>query len=51
MCHLCGKRFTQKGTLNVHFTQHTGRKFFNCDICGREFNRKDRLRAHVLKVH
>ncbi|XP_054833942.1 zinc finger protein 154-like isoform X2 [Eublepharis macularius] len=45
-CPMCGKSFTRKSGLNLHWTIHTGEKPFKCSECGKSFRRRDKLIRH-----
>ena len=46
-CHICGRGFTAKGSLELHIDHvHLKKKEFGCSICGKAFSRK-----HILKIH
>ncbi|XP_050744522.1 zinc finger protein 568 [Drosophila biarmipes] len=46
VCDHCGRKFNDKGNLNLHVLRHTGVKPFECPECGqREFNK------YILNIH
>ncbi|XP_062856085.1 hypermethylated in cancer 1 like [Trichomycterus rosablanca] len=49
-CNICGKVFTQRGTMTRHMRSHLGLKPFACDECGMRFTRQYRLTEH-MRVH
>lgn len=44
----CGKRYSQKSSLNAHIRSHTGDKPFLCPVCGKAFSRKPSMKRHQL---
>ncbi|XP_043940031.1 hypermethylated in cancer 2 protein-like [Protopterus annectens] len=50
VCDICGKEFTQRGTLNRHMRSHMGVKPYTCSQCGMKFTRQYRVAEH-MKVH
>nr|XP_006013326.2 PREDICTED: hypermethylated in cancer 1 protein-like isoform X1 [Latimeria chalumnae]XP_006013327.1 PREDICTED: hypermethylated in cancer 1 protein-like isoform X1 [Latimeria chalumnae] len=49
-CWICGRAFTQRGTLNRHVRTHLGVKPYSCPECGMKFTRQYRVSEH-LRVH
>ncbi|KAI5617540.1 hypermethylated in cancer 1 like [Silurus asotus] len=49
-CNICGKMFTQRGTMTRHMRSHLGLKPFACGECGMRFTRQYRLTEH-MRVH
>ncbi|KAK2838553.1 hypothetical protein Q7C36_013367 [Tachysurus vachellii] len=49
-CNICGKMFTQRGTMTRHMRSHLGLKPFACKECGMRFTRQYRLTEH-MRVH
>ncbi|KAG5843961.1 hypothetical protein ANANG_G00156440 [Anguilla anguilla] len=49
-CSICGKKFTQRGTMTRHMRSHLGLKPFACDACGMRFTRQYRLTEH-MRIH
>jgi uncharacterized C2H2 Zn-finger protein len=44
----CGKKYSQKSSLNAHIRSHTGDKPFVCPDCGKSFSRKPSMKRHRL---
>uniref|UniRef100_A0A3Q3F306 HIC ZBTB transcriptional repressor 2 n=1 Tax=Labrus bergylta TaxID=56723 RepID=A0A3Q3F306_9LABR len=49
-CDICGKLFTQRGTMTRHMRSHLGLKPFACDECGMRFTRQYRKMEH-MRIH
>ncbi|XP_073345290.1 uncharacterized protein [Pagrus major] len=49
-CDVCGKRFTDRGSLRRHMRVHAGVKPFSCDVCGKRFIQQGHLETH-MRVH
>ncbi|KAH8349161.1 hypothetical protein KR084_011003, partial [Drosophila pseudotakahashii] len=46
VCDHCGRKFNDKGNLNMHVLRHTGVRPFECPECGqKEFNK------YILNIH
>ncbi len=45
-CGLCGKIFTQSGSLRAHERIHTGERPYVCNLCGKSFHESGKLKRH-----
>ena len=53
-CEVCGRKFTEKGSLKLHLSTIHGVgdvKTFQCDVCSRVFKEKGTLTNHLSQVH
>lgn len=48
MCESCGKYFTSKRSLDLHFKKHTGESTQPCPICGKLFFN---VPKHIKNIH
>jgi KRAB domain-containing zinc finger protein len=49
-CDICGKAFSENGSLQTHSRTHTGNKPYTCDICGKVFSVNCSLQKHI-RIH
>nr|XP_056704454.1 zinc finger protein 436-like [Euleptes europaea] len=49
-CHLCGKSFSWKSSLNSHLKIHTRENLYECLECGKSFIQSSHLTSHQ-KIH
>ena len=50
-CKVCGKGYSQRGSLTNHESSHTGEGAHRCSICDEIFNKKSFLRRHMHEHH
>ena len=53
-CEICGKKFTQSGSMYKHVRTVHGVgdvKTYRCDVCSRVFKMKHHLTRHVSSAH
>lgn len=48
-CEACGKEFTNRGSLQHHYSSHRGHT--KCHVCGKVFGRIHTLKLHLIKKH
>jgi uncharacterized Zn-finger protein len=51
VCDVCGKAFTEAGSLKKHKLLHAGLKNQVCDVCQKTFTHASSLKRHKLLVH
>ena len=44
---ICGKGFSENGTVQTHIRIHTGDQPYKCDICGKGFSDGRNLQSHI----
>lgn len=49
-CFECGKSFSLRRTLNIHYKQHEGKEPYKCKVCGKVYNSRGGL-YHHRKTH
>ena len=49
-CHLCGKMFANKITLNDHIDRHNGNQAFFCQMCDLKFSERQKFEGH-MNIH
>ncbi|XP_060093998.1 zinc finger protein 436-like [Heteronotia binoei] len=49
-CHLCGKSFSWKSSLNAHLKIHTRENLYECSVCGKSFIQSSHLTSHQ-RIH
>ncbi len=51
LCDVCGKRFSQSGSMQHHKrTVHGGERRYQCPQCGEKFTEARNLRRHIKSV-
>ena len=50
-CSLCGKAFSEQGTLNSHSATHSSNKPFQCEHCSYKCKTNPQLKNHYRKEH
>jgi hypothetical protein len=48
-CDTCGKKFTNRGSLQHHNSSHRGHT--KCHVCGKVFGRIHTLKVHLISKH
>lgn len=46
VCIICGRRFSNNESLEIHKQVHTAVKLYECDVCGQCFNVLSNMRRH-----
>ncbi|KAJ7992097.1 hypothetical protein DPEC_G00275020 [Dallia pectoralis] len=49
-CQYCGKSFTCRSSLTIHYLVHTGERPHTCTVCGKGFTQKGNLKCH-MRLH
>ncbi|GAA35545.1 Zinc finger protein 516 [Clonorchis sinensis] len=50
-CHVCGKPFLRKDSLDEHFRAHSKERPFECNLCGSKFTLACNLKKHQRQLH
>ncbi|XP_037367791.1 zinc finger protein 449-like isoform X1 [Talpa occidentalis] len=49
ICNICGRKFSQKMRLTLHYRTHTGERPYECESCGNTYKHKASLVSHLKK--
>ncbi|XP_072943290.1 uncharacterized protein [Epargyreus clarus] len=50
-CHICGKTYNDRATLNRHIDAHNDIKRHICNVCNAAFTKRSYWKKHLLKQH